>query len=302
MCSDTLISVIIPVYNGEPLIRQALRSVLSQSLPEGIKVEIIVVDDCSTDTTSAQAKQLIPEAEEAEMSLRVITLGERIGSLGAYLAGVEVSGGEWLARLDSDDRYPQEYLASLVAATEGGADMAVAPFVKTDAKGHRGKLKRPGFSTTDLNALPIDTATFALWNKLIARRLIAGIKPSPGLENVCRWDDLYIMTQVLTKRPAIAASEIPYLYTQHSGSLTHSSRDAITADRLRVAHAIAAMLDTEEYGPFVRRLRLMAKIKYLQPPVRRKLWKSIFPMSPREIMTAGQISLPRRLYMALMSF
>ncbi|MBO4945694.1 MAG: glycosyltransferase family 2 protein [Muribaculaceae bacterium] len=301
MSSDTLISVIVPVFNGERLISRALRSVVSQTLPEGVKAEIIVADDCSTDSTPAEAKKLIPEAEKAGMNMRVISLKEHSGSLAAYLAGAEASGGKWLARIDSDDRYPQGYLTSMLTAIGKGADMAVAPFVMTDCAGHTGKLKTPDFHTVDLNALPIDTATFSLWNKLIARQLIVGAKPFPGQEKVCRWDDLFIMTQVLTKHPTISASTIPYHYTQHSGSLTHSDRDAIVADRLRVAEALGGMLDQELYGPFVRRLRLMAKIKYLQPPVRRKMWKSIYPMSLREIMTAGQISLPRRLYMALMS-
>lgn len=54
MTRSILASIIVPVYNVEPYIDQCLRSVLSQTI---CNIEIIVVDDCSTDNSAKVVKK-----------------------------------------------------------------------------------------------------------------------------------------------------------------------------------------------------------------------------------------------------
>ncbi|WP_448584437.1 glycosyltransferase family 2 protein [Thermocrinis sp.] len=97
-----LVSIIIPVYNGERYIRQALESALSQTYPNK---EVIVVDDASTDTTPRVAKDypVIYHRNEKNM--------ERAHSRNK---GVEISKGEYLFFLDYDDLWEKDYIESSV--------------------------------------------------------------------------------------------------------------------------------------------------------------------------------------------
>ncbi len=89
------ISVIIPTHNRARLVRRAVDSVLKQSRKA---LEVIVVDDGSTDETQSFL-------QEFKDDIRVITLPENHGVSHARNRGIEAAKGEWLAFLDSDDRW-----------------------------------------------------------------------------------------------------------------------------------------------------------------------------------------------------
>ncbi len=85
------ISVVIPAYNASRLIAHTLRSVLAQDLPD---VEIIVVDDGSTDDTAVVVSQF--------STVRLVT--KTNGGLGsARNAGIRAAQGEFIGFVDSDD-------------------------------------------------------------------------------------------------------------------------------------------------------------------------------------------------------
>jgi len=91
MKSDTVISVIVPVYNGERYLEEALRSIQAQN-HRG--VEIIVVDDGSTDGTRGIAENF-PGVVYHQQA--------RQGAGAARNTGIEWAKGELLAFLDADD-------------------------------------------------------------------------------------------------------------------------------------------------------------------------------------------------------
>lgn len=97
-----IVSVIIPVYNGEKTIENAVRSALAQTY---IYIEIIVVDDCSNDRTPLIMKQLV------ELDPRVIYWKnkENKGVAATRNFGISRAQGRYIAFLDSDDEwYPQK--------------------------------------------------------------------------------------------------------------------------------------------------------------------------------------------------
>ncbi|MBN8521971.1 MAG: glycosyltransferase family 2 protein [Alphaproteobacteria bacterium] len=104
MKKNASISVIIPSYNRADLLDRTLRSVSAQSLPP---LEVIIVDDCSTDNTD----QIMPElkARYADLSVVFIRHPENKGEAGARNTGILAARGEYLAFLDSDDEWlPQK--------------------------------------------------------------------------------------------------------------------------------------------------------------------------------------------------
>ncbi|KMQ52093.1 glycosyl transferase, family 2 [Chitinispirillum alkaliphilum] len=88
------ISVIIPVYNRSGFIGRAIKSVLTQDFSD---FELIVVDDGSSDSTA--------DAISSFSNLRTLSLSENRGVSCARNRGVEISNGQWIAFLDSDDQW-----------------------------------------------------------------------------------------------------------------------------------------------------------------------------------------------------
>lgn len=94
------ISVVIPVFNGERFLGEAIRSVLSQTLPP---YEVLVIDDGSTDGSASLAESFGPP-------VRVIRQDNR-GEAAARNRGIECAKGDWVAFLDCDDVWKPEKLA-----------------------------------------------------------------------------------------------------------------------------------------------------------------------------------------------
>lgn len=109
------ISVIIASYNTEAYIRQALESVLQQTVNN---FEIIVVDDASTDSTVEVAKSFI------DNRIKVIVNHKNLGAAAARNRALREATGKWIALLDSDDWYAPERLEKLLQiASAKDADM-----------------------------------------------------------------------------------------------------------------------------------------------------------------------------------
>ncbi|MBD2560409.1 MULTISPECIES: glycosyltransferase family 2 protein [Nostoc] len=109
------VSVIIPAYNTEAYIAKAIESALEQTLTD---IEVIIVDDGSTDKTVEVAKIF------TDQRLKVIVNQQNLGAAAARNCALRAAQGEWIAVLDSDDWYAPERLSKLVSlANEINADM-----------------------------------------------------------------------------------------------------------------------------------------------------------------------------------
>ncbi len=96
---DFLFSVIIPVYNGEKFIAEAIRSALRQV---DVNVEVIVIDDGSIDNT-----QKIVDGFHENI---VFHLRANAGVSSARNFGASIAKGEFLAFLDADDVWAEDKL------------------------------------------------------------------------------------------------------------------------------------------------------------------------------------------------
>jgi glycosyltransferase involved in cell wall biosynthesis len=89
------ISVLMPVYNAQPYLRQAVDSVLSQTVGD---FEFICVDDGCTDGSP----RILQEYAQRDSRMRIITRANG-GVTSALNAGLAVARGEYIARMDADD-------------------------------------------------------------------------------------------------------------------------------------------------------------------------------------------------------
>lgn len=102
-----LVSIIIPVFNGEKYLREAIESILAQTYQT---IEIIVVDDGSTDNSSGVAKSFAPPVQYVYQN--------KSGIGAALNRGIELSGGCFLAFLDADDLWKEDKLMHQMAVLD----------------------------------------------------------------------------------------------------------------------------------------------------------------------------------------
>ncbi len=109
MDNTPLISVIMPAFNAEKTIEQAIRSVLNQTYQN---FELIIVDDCSNDRTLSIARALSGK----DYRVRILMNKENLGVSQSRNNGVEDAKSDWIAFLDSDDMWLPEKLEKQVSA------------------------------------------------------------------------------------------------------------------------------------------------------------------------------------------
>ena len=100
-------SVIIPVYNGEKFIAQSVESIIEQSYHD---IELIVIDDGSTDRTAEVVAKIIAENPTKEIIFRSI---QNSGPSTARNIGLNIARGDYVCFLDSDDIYKKNLFADL---------------------------------------------------------------------------------------------------------------------------------------------------------------------------------------------
>ncbi|WP_353643833.1 glycosyltransferase family 2 protein [Mesorhizobium sp. WSM2239] len=103
------VSFVIAAFNAERSIARAIESALAQ---QDVTVEVVVVDDCSSDRTVEIARSFPAE------QVRVVELEKNRGPGGARNAGIGVARGRWIAVLDSDDAVYPDRLGRMVRHAE----------------------------------------------------------------------------------------------------------------------------------------------------------------------------------------
>ena len=115
-----LVSFIVPVYNQEAFVRKCLESITNQGI-DSDSYEIIIVNDCSTDTSLSICKKFADEKEN--INILIIDKQQNEGIEKARHSGYLVAKGRYIAHVDSDDFLePNIYGRMLEKAEEYDAD------------------------------------------------------------------------------------------------------------------------------------------------------------------------------------
>ncbi len=130
------VSVVMPVYNAAATVEASMRSVLEQSHQD---VELVVVDDGSHDDSWERVSRI------AANDARVVPLRQANGGVAAARnTGIEAASGEYIAFLDSDDRWAPTKLATQLAwMRQQDARVAYAAYERVDEAGRRLSLVNP---------------------------------------------------------------------------------------------------------------------------------------------------------------
>lgn len=239
------VSVVIPTHNVAGYVDELLHSVRAAT---GVALEIVVIDDHSTDGT--WEKLQAHAAADARVQVHRAT-GKGGGP--ARNQGVELASGEYLAFADGDDLVPPHaYETLLSAARRTRAEVAVGSYLRFGATwvwdASRSYDYRVGIDAATLAQHPWLIRHRACWNRLYRRDF--WIDRQVTFPAAVRSNDIVPMTRVLTAADRITlVPVIAYLYRDRPGAGSMTAK-LVSADSTAsyLTQELACSLLVEQYG------------------------------------------------------
>ncbi len=197
MPGDKLVSVILPVKDGEAFLPEAIGTALGQT---GVQVEIIVVEDSSRDASAEIARSYGPPVKCISTEPRGVGHARNVG--------LEVAGGEYVTFLDVDDLWPPDRLVTQLEAIHASP----APDL---VFGHELRLPRDGTAPR-----PARNTTTVLFRRSTYER----VGPFPTEWHVGEFLDWLLRAQELGLTEAMLPNVVCYRRV-HGGNLTIRARE-----------------------------------------------------------------------------
>lgn len=187
------VSVVIPVYNGEKVIETCLQSVMMQT---GVDMEIIVVDDGSSDATWAILQRMAAQDERIHPIHQA-----NVGVSAARNKALEACQGEFIRFVDADDVLPPGSMQALLKCAQG-CDLVIAGYTEVMGPMRQARCLRRCEETMScddmlphMNRWSNSFYYGVLWNKLFRREIIqrekvqfiSGLNWGEDFAFVCRY-------------------------------------------------------------------------------------------------------------------
>ena len=209
------VSIIVPMYNVENYIEECLRSIAAQ---DHSNVEIIVIDDGSTDRSGAIAD----EFSSHDGRFKVVHLASNVGSSSARNIGLEIASGAYIAFVDGDDWIDENFISVMLEnVIDGSADICVCDFLSNE---------RPtgNWTAAELSGADIMTAFIAgeiytrVFNKIYARNVLGDVRFPIG-RNLME-DGVWTPKVLLRAKKIRRIVAAPYHYRVRSDGLMRKRR------------------------------------------------------------------------------
>jgi glycosyltransferase involved in cell wall biosynthesis len=222
-----LISVIVPVYNIEEYVRKCLGSIMEQTYKN---IEIIVVDDGSTDGSSAICDELA--ASDSRMKVLHTTNG---GQSVARNRGIKASNGDYIAFVDGDDYVAVDYILHLYELMkEHRADISITNYcVQRDGAKEPEKEKEPLYVIFMNRREALEMLLYkkhfstSVWGRLFRRSLFDGVEFPAGKI----LEDFALLYKIVDRAERLVySSVVDYIYVQRATSTLHAKGETIIKD------------------------------------------------------------------------
>ena len=217
--SQPLVSVLIDTYNHERFIEQAIVSVLEQDFPAS-EVEVLVVDDGSTDSTPSIVQKFVPRVRYLRKA--------NGGQASAFNFGIPQTQGEIVAFLDGDDWWAKDKLHQVLDAFANNPEFGAVGhgIFEVDAESGRARAIRP---SGDCRLRLSDPEQALLFTQLkcclgtsriaIRRAVLNQILPMP--EELAVEADEFMFTLAVAMGGAVVLERPLTYYRLHAGNLFH---------------------------------------------------------------------------------
>ncbi|MEM6252382.1 MAG: glycosyltransferase [Cyanobacteria bacterium P01_D01_bin.156] len=247
----TLISVIVPVYNGENTIAQTIESVLSQKHSQ---LELIVINDGSTDKTVSIVDSF------TDVRIRLISHPNQ-GTSASRNRGIREAIGQYLAFLDADDLWTSDKLADQLKALENCPEAGLA-YSWTDQIDTDGKFLRPGLhmsvDNNPLNSLFLRNFIESGSNALIRSSVFKTV--GNFNEKVKYVEDWEMWLRIAAKYDFVCVPKPQVFYRIYPGSMSCNVAQA----EKHLMHVMEQALALHpDIGPVVRKKAYADRYRYL---------------------------------------
>jgi succinoglycan biosynthesis protein ExoO len=225
------VSTIIPCYNARETIGEAVYSALNQTHRA---VEVIIVDDASTDNTPTILRRL----SLSDQRVRVIHLPQNAGPGGARNVGIQEASGEWLALLDADDIYEPDRIRTLLdIGLSHKADLVADNFLIEKSSSPTSRTVAFSFDqnsdpvTLTLHDLLVSTIRisaeldFGYLKPVIRRAFVADHRIGFSTKYRIGEDFLFFVECLLQGARLLVVPKPGYIYRRRKNSLTLSGRE-----------------------------------------------------------------------------
>ena len=213
------ISVIIPVYNVENYLKRCVDSVLCQ---DGISLEIILVDDGSTDSSGKMCEEYVT----SHSNITCLHISNS-GPATAKNKGYDMATGNYVAFIDSDDEIkPDMFRSMLQSGYKHDADIVCCNYIQVNEDGHISHTKHTGqeyILTQDeaLKAILIKDKIYSqCWTKIYKREMLESnhIRNTEGLKT--EEDFIYNIQAFACSQTVCVVDKPLYIYTHRIKSLS----------------------------------------------------------------------------------
>src|ERR1051326_7227709 len=233
---NPLVSVIIPAFNATHTILETLASVLHQTL--GLdKLEVIIVNDGSTDETTAVSAGLL---KTSNIRWRIIDTSHS-GPSAARNAGLRIAQGEWIQFLDADDLIAPDKLAVQVGVPDHIA-VVYSPWERMRRLNGQWVVNGRVYPSIvgELLVGLLKTENFIATGSQIFRR--TWVENAEGFNERRHFiEDVELLLRLaISGAPflRVGSTEPLFFYRQHSGSLSCSNRRAFVDGYVENAHLV----------------------------------------------------------------
>ena len=224
-----LVSLVIPVYNVAPYIKDSLLSALGQTFES---IEFIIVDDCSTDKSMGIVYEVL-ESHPRKNDVVIVHHKQNEGLSSARNSGLAEASGDYVFFLDSDDEILPDCIEKHFDAIRNtDAQFTVSNFRLVGGKSfHNVKVKNDVVNIVPLAAFFKRKYSVSAWNKLYRKDFLQ--KYNLYFQNSILYEDILWSYQVAALAKNIAFVDgAYYLYKLRKGSITRNSNIGKKVDNL----------------------------------------------------------------------
>lgn len=215
MKKNDLISVIVPCYNVEKYVEKTLLCLVGQTYKN---IEILVIDDCSTDSTYSILKKFQKEHSD---KIKLFKNTQNGGLAYTRNKGLEYAKGNYVGFIDSDDYIDSNYYEELITTLKNEkADIVITDIVLVDENGKRIGVT-PKACIGDVNKINIISNGMASssCNKLFKKEII---EKYPFLEGKINEDVAAILPALINSDNLAYTDKVCYYYVQRNTSIQNS--------------------------------------------------------------------------------
>ena len=211
---NTCLSIIVPVFNGARYLGDCLDSLLQQTLQQ---IEIIVVDDCSTD----QTPDVLQEYARKDARIKLIRNEKNLRQGLSRNKAISIATGEYIGFLDADDWVEDAYFEKLYhAAKRVGADMAKASVLVVHPDGSKERFSNLNkeIQAGLREGKPLAARfTYEFWSAIYRRSAL--LKHGVVFPDIRNGEDLvFLMHAASVLSGIVIVPEVYYFYRQHDAS------------------------------------------------------------------------------------